>query len=57
MTTKRMVQLSVQPLTHVELINALSSKDPIYKEEDDAFLSAFKHAFFMMMMMMIRRGF
>lgn len=39
MTTKRMVQLSVQPLTHIELINALSTKDPIYKEEEDAFLS------------------
>ncbi|XP_058792592.1 dynein regulatory complex protein 11 isoform X3 [Phymastichus coffea] len=39
MTTKRMVQLRVQPLTHIELINALSSKDPVYREEEDAFLN------------------
>lgn len=39
MTTKRMVQLRVQPLTHIELINALSCKDPVYREEEDAFLS------------------
>ncbi|KAJ8688227.1 hypothetical protein QAD02_024022 [Eretmocerus hayati] len=41
MTTKRMVQLRVQPLTHIELINALSSKQPVYKEEEDAFLTWF----------------
>ncbi|XP_043288043.1 dynein regulatory complex protein 11 isoform X2 [Venturia canescens] len=41
MTTKRMVQLRVQPLTHVELVNALSSRDPIYREEEDAFLGWF----------------
>ncbi|XP_031776762.1 dynein regulatory complex protein 11 [Nasonia vitripennis] len=39
MTTKRMVQLRVQPLTHIELINALSLKDPVYREEEDAFLN------------------
>lgn len=39
MTTKRMVQLRVQPLTHVELVNALSTRDPVYKEEEEAFLS------------------
>ncbi|XP_011499009.1 PREDICTED: IQ and AAA domain-containing protein 1 [Ceratosolen solmsi marchali] len=39
MTTKRMVQLRVQPLTHIELINALSLKNPIYREEEDAFLN------------------
>lgn len=32
-----MVQLRTHPLTHVELINALSTKDPVYKEEEDAF--------------------
>ncbi|XP_031839802.2 dynein regulatory complex protein 11 isoform X1 [Nomia melanderi] len=37
MTTKRMVQLRTHPLTHVELINALSTNDPVYKEEEDAF--------------------
>ncbi|XP_076288356.1 dynein regulatory complex protein 11 isoform X2 [Lasioglossum baleicum] len=39
MTTKRKVQLRTHPLTHVELINALSSKDPVYREEEDAFLA------------------
>ncbi|XP_044579210.1 dynein regulatory complex protein 11 [Cotesia glomerata] len=39
MTTKRMVQLRVQPLTHVELVNALSTRDPVYKEEEEAFLA------------------
>ncbi|XP_023246721.1 IQ and AAA domain-containing protein 1 [Copidosoma floridanum] len=39
MTTKRMVQLRVQPLTHIELINALSLKEPIYREEEEAFLN------------------
>ena len=39
MTTKRMVQLKVRPLTHLELINALSLRDPVYKEEEDTFLS------------------
>ncbi|XP_072753681.1 IQ and AAA domain-containing protein 1-like isoform X2 [Anoplolepis gracilipes] len=38
MTTKRMVQLRTHPLTHAELVNALSSKDPVYREEEDAFL-------------------
>jgi len=38
MTTKRMVQLRTHPLTHVELVNALSFKDPVYREEEDAFL-------------------
>lgn len=36
-TCKRMLQLRVQPLTHAELINTLSSKDPVYKEEEEAF--------------------
>ncbi|XP_015436348.1 PREDICTED: IQ and AAA domain-containing protein 1 [Dufourea novaeangliae] len=39
MTTKRMVQLRTHPLTHVELINSLSTKDPIYREEEDAFIA------------------
>ncbi|KYN15124.1 IQ and AAA domain-containing protein 1 [Trachymyrmex cornetzi] len=38
MTTKRMVQLRTHPLTHVELVNSLSFKDPVYREEEDAFL-------------------
>ncbi|XP_076682815.1 dynein regulatory complex protein 11 isoform X2 [Andrena cerasifolii] len=38
MTTKRMVQLRIHPLTHGELINALSTKDPVYREEEDAFI-------------------
>ncbi|XP_047360518.1 dynein regulatory complex protein 11 [Vespa velutina] len=41
MTTKRMVQLRTQPLTHAELINAISTKNPVYREEEDAFLSWF----------------
>ncbi|KAG7205430.1 hypothetical protein KM043_007423 [Ampulex compressa] len=41
MTTKRMVQLLTHPLTHAELVNALSSKDPVYREEEDAFLAWF----------------
>lgn len=41
MTTKRMVQLRTHPLTHVELINALSFKDPVYSEEEDAFLGLY----------------
>ncbi|CRK93455.1 CLUMA_CG006991, isoform A [Clunio marinus] len=38
-TCKRMLQLRVKPLTHVELINALSTKEPIYREEEEAFLT------------------
>lgn len=38
MTTKRIVQLRSHPLTHGELINALSIKNPVYCEEEDAFL-------------------
>ncbi|XP_011695796.1 PREDICTED: IQ and AAA domain-containing protein 1 [Wasmannia auropunctata] len=41
MTTKRMVQLRTHPLTHAELVNALSFKDPVYREEEDAFLAWF----------------
>ncbi|XP_011862615.1 PREDICTED: IQ and AAA domain-containing protein 1 isoform X2 [Vollenhovia emeryi] len=41
MTTKRMVQLRAHPLTHAELVNALSFKDPVYREEEDAFLAWF----------------
>nr|XP_012229664.1 PREDICTED: IQ and AAA domain-containing protein 1 [Linepithema humile]XP_012229666.1 PREDICTED: IQ and AAA domain-containing protein 1 [Linepithema humile]XP_012229667.1 PREDICTED: IQ and AAA domain-containing protein 1 [Linepithema humile] len=39
MTTKRMVQLRTHPLTYVELVNALSFQDPVYREEEDAFLA------------------
>lgn len=38
-TCKRMLQLRVKPLTHVELINALSTKEPVYREEEECFLS------------------
>ncbi|XP_014471228.1 PREDICTED: IQ and AAA domain-containing protein 1 [Dinoponera quadriceps] len=41
MTTKRMVQLRTHPLTHAELVNALSFRDPVYREEEDAFLAWF----------------
>ncbi|XP_055386862.1 dynein regulatory complex protein 11 [Condylostylus longicornis] len=39
MTCKRKLQLRSQPLTHVELINALSTKEPVYREEEEAFES------------------
>ncbi|XP_061935622.1 dynein regulatory complex protein 11 isoform X1 [Apis cerana] len=39
MTTKRIMQLRTHPLTHGELINALSSKDPVFCEEESAFLA------------------
>jgi len=38
-TCKRMLQLRVKPLTHIELINALSTCEPVYREEEEAFLS------------------
>lgn len=38
MTCKRVLQLVIQPLSHIELINALSKRQPIYKEEEEAFL-------------------
>jgi hypothetical protein len=41
MTCKRVLQLRVQPLTHVELINSLCKLEPVYKEEDEAFLQWF----------------
>lgn len=37
-TCKRMLQLRVQPLSHAELINVLCTKDPVYIEEEEAFL-------------------
>ncbi|XP_062535222.1 dynein regulatory complex protein 11-like [Armigeres subalbatus] len=37
-TCKRMLQLRTQPLTHLELINALSALEPVYKEEEEAFM-------------------
>lgn len=36
-TIKRMLQLRVQPLSPLELINALCKYIPVYKEEDEAF--------------------
>ncbi|XP_076620749.1 dynein regulatory complex protein 11 [Colletes latitarsis] len=39
MTTKRMVQLRTHTLTHGELINALSTKNPVYCEEEEAFIA------------------
>lgn len=38
MTTKRMVQLKTRPLTHIEFVNTLSTKIPVYREEETAFL-------------------
>ncbi|KAE8744483.1 hypothetical protein FOCC_FOCC008871 [Frankliniella occidentalis] len=42
MTCKRILQMRVQPLTHAELVAALSRHDPVYKEEEEAFLSWFQ---------------
>ncbi|XP_075224915.1 dynein regulatory complex protein 11 [Lycorma delicatula] len=39
MTCKRVLQLRIQPLTHAEIINVLSKYEPIYKEEEEAFIS------------------
>lgn len=44
MTTKRIMQLRTHPLTHGELINALSSKDPVFCEEESAFLGLYTYA-------------
>lgn len=41
MTTKRRIQLKSRPLTCTELIEALSTRDPVYKEEEEAFLRKF----------------
>lgn len=41
MTTRRIVQLKSLPLQHIEFVNALSTKIPVYKEEEAAFLSIF----------------
>lgn len=38
-TCKRNLQLRAQPLVHVELFSALSTKDPVYREEEESFLS------------------
>lgn len=37
LTCKRKLQLRVQPLAHAELINALCTLDPVYREEEEAF--------------------
>ncbi|XP_054743472.1 dynein regulatory complex protein 11 [Anastrepha obliqua] len=37
LTCKRKLQLRTQPLSHAELINALSTRDPVYREEEEAF--------------------
>lgn len=41
MTCKRALQLRIQPLTHIELINSLCKLEPVYKEEEEAFLQWF----------------
>ncbi|XP_067002371.2 dynein regulatory complex protein 11 [Anabrus simplex] len=41
MTCKRVLQLRVLPLTHAELINALCKQNPVYREEEEAFLQWF----------------
>lgn len=37
LTCKRKLQLRTQPLTHAEIINTLSMRDPVYREEEEAF--------------------
>ncbi|XP_055852263.1 dynein regulatory complex protein 11 [Episyrphus balteatus] len=37
LTCKRKLQMRSQPLTHIELINSLCTKDPVYCEEEEAF--------------------
>lgn len=37
MTCKRVLQLTIRPLMHVEILNALARHDPVYKEEEEAF--------------------
>ncbi|XP_034665018.1 dynein regulatory complex protein 11 [Drosophila subobscura] len=39
MTCKRKLQLRTQPLTNAELINVLCTRDPVYREEEEAFES------------------
>ncbi|XP_013111393.2 dynein regulatory complex protein 11 [Stomoxys calcitrans] len=39
LTCKRKLQLRSQPLTHAELINVLCTRDPVYREEEEAFES------------------
>lgn len=41
-----MVQLRVHPLTHGELVNALSLRSPVYREEEEAFLSMIRKIIF-----------
>lgn len=38
MTCKRVLQLLIHPLNHFELINALSKHQPVYLEEEEAFI-------------------
>ncbi|XP_050436618.1 dynein regulatory complex protein 11 [Adelges cooleyi] len=38
MTCKRVLQLTIRPLMHVEILNALARHDPVYKEEEEAFV-------------------
>ena len=37
-TCKRALQLRVHPLTHVELISSICKLEPVYKEEEEAFV-------------------
>ena len=37
LTCKRVLQLRVRPLAHAELLAALARRDPVYREEEDAF--------------------
>ncbi|XP_075146333.1 dynein regulatory complex protein 11 [Haematobia irritans] len=39
LTCKRKLQLRSQPLTHAELINVLCTRDPVYREEEEAYES------------------
>ncbi|XP_050535374.1 dynein regulatory complex protein 11 [Daktulosphaira vitifoliae] len=38
MTCKRVLQLTIRPLMHVEILNALARHDPVYKEEEETYI-------------------
>uniref|UniRef100_A0A0A9X5L9 IQ and AAA domain-containing protein 1 n=1 Tax=Lygus hesperus TaxID=30085 RepID=A0A0A9X5L9_LYGHE len=41
LTCKRVLQLRMHQLTHAEIINVLCKKEPVYKEEEEEFLTWF----------------
>ena len=38
MTCKRMLRLKIQPIKITEILDALSEFEPVYKEEEEAFV-------------------